>query len=357
MNSHSQQENQWSVDELFDEDADAFQQIFAQQLDEPLENDPLPHGQHVFSPQQTNHGQQQGSMSNNQERRQLIEERPTVSSHFIRTYGLVQPNNQNEYPIDPLLQSQARQALDQANNNSNGTVDPRVLSLGAQGPNPQPSNSTGYGHHPQTNGPSGYEQQPAGGPSFSPPGNNHPYGQPVIGNPLWNMPGRNDFQRPISPIEIDLLNLAPAPWPANVAVHQPGPSQPNAQPGITFFPSNPAIQSPLYPQQQQPQQPPIPAPFQQPLAAPQAPPAAAPNNQAGNAKGKRKGSRSSVVLRPWSAEEVRRAQQMREDGFTDKEIGQALNRSENSVAGKLWRLEGNDPHASYMKGQNGGPSA
>lgn len=354
MNNHSQQENQWSVDELFDEEADAFQQSFAQQLDDPHENDPVPQGEHVFSPQQTNH-EQQDFMPNNQERGQLIEERRTVSFHFVRTYGLIQPNNQNEYPIDPLLQSQAPQALDQANNYPDGTIDPRLLSLGAQDPTPQPSSSTGYGHHPQPNSPSAYGQQPAGGPSSSSPGINSLHGQAVIGNPLWNMPGRNDFQRPISPVEVDLLNLAPAPWPANVAGHEPGPSQPNAQPGITFFPNNPAIQSPFNPQQQQP--PANPVPYQQPLAAPQAPPAAAPNNQVGNAKRKRRGSRSRVVLRPWSDEEVRRAQQMREDGFTDKQIAAALNRSENSVVSKLWRLEGNDAHGSYTKDQNGDGAA
>lgn len=353
MNNHSQQENQWSVDQLSDEEADAFQQFFAQQLDDPHENNPVPQEQSVFSPQHTDHGQQ-GSMPSNQERGQLIEGPRTVSFHFIRTYGLVQPNSQNDYPADPLLQSQAPQALDQTNDYNATTIDPQLLSLGSQDPTPQPSSSTGYGHHPQPNGQSGYEQQPAGSASFSSPGINSPYGQTVIGNPLWNMPGRNDFQRPISPVEIDLLNLPPAPWPANVAGPEPGLSQPNGQLGYSFFPINPAMQNPLRPQQQQQQQQPPanPFPFQQPLAAPQ-PPAAAPNNQVGNAKGKRRGSRSRVVLRPWSPEEVRRAQQMREDGFTDKQIAQALNRSENSVLSKLWRLEGNNAHGSYTKGQDG----
>lgn len=324
MNNHSQQENPWSADQLSDQEADAFQQTFAQQIDDPHQYNPAPQGQHVFSPQQTNHGQQV----------------------FLL-------NNQHDYPIDPLLQSQAPQALDQTNEYPQGTIDPRLLSPGSQAPPPQPSSSTGYGHHPQTNGSSAYGQQPAGAPSFNSPGINSSYGRPVIGNPLWNMPGRNDFHQPIPPVEVDLLNLAPAPWPANVAGHQPGPSQPNAQHGSPFFQNDPAMQNPVDPQQQQQQhQPANQIPYQQPVAAPQAS-SAAPNHQAGNGMENRRGSRS---LRPWSPEEVRRAQQMREDGFTDKEIAAALNRSESSVVGKLWRLEGNDPHGGYMKKRRDGDS-
>lgn len=55
----------------------------------------------------------------------------------------------------------------------------------------------------------------------------------------------------------------------------------------------------------------------------------------------------------WTALDLRRAQEMRRQGNTMAEIATALNRTENSVTGKLWRARGNDPHKSDKRHQDG----
>lgn len=54
----------------------------------------------------------------------------------------------------------------------------------------------------------------------------------------------------------------------------------------------------------------------------------------------------------WTANDLGRAQEMRSQGKTIAEIALALNRSENSVTGKLWRVRGNDAHRSDKRYQD-----
>lgn len=58
----------------------------------------------------------------------------------------------------------------------------------------------------------------------------------------------------------------------------------------------------------------------------------------------------------WTANDLRRAQEMRSQGNTIAEIALALNRSENSVTGKLWRARGNDAHRSDKQHRDGSSS-
>lgn len=55
----------------------------------------------------------------------------------------------------------------------------------------------------------------------------------------------------------------------------------------------------------------------------------------------------------WTTHDLQIAQEMRRQGRTMAQIAAALNRSENSVTGKLWRARGNDAHRSDKQHLNG----
>lgn len=55
----------------------------------------------------------------------------------------------------------------------------------------------------------------------------------------------------------------------------------------------------------------------------------------------------------WTAGDLHIAQEMRRQGRTMAQIVAALNRSENSVTGKLWRARGNDAHRSDKRHRDG----
>lgn len=55
----------------------------------------------------------------------------------------------------------------------------------------------------------------------------------------------------------------------------------------------------------------------------------------------------------WTTHDLHIAQEMRRQGRTMAQIAAALNRSENSVTGKLWRARGNDAHRSDKRHRDG----
>lgn len=348
--NHQRQQEKLPANQLSSEDADASDQPSTQQVEAHQYSSTGIQGQLVFSLDQNDHGPQ-GFMPTSQERDQMDERQSFPFHQFIHDQALDQINDQSSYPIEPLQESRVPQA-----------------------PIPQPSSSTGYAHQPQTNRQYARGQQPAGDFFSASLGLTHAYGNTIMRSPNWNNPGHSEIQQPTSPEHIDLLNLnntgtsthridllnlgnivshTPTSWPNSPTGHEPVPAQPSAQSGYSSFPTNSAMQTPVNPQQQPAQ---LILPFQQPLAAPQASPAAS-NTQVGNPMGNARAPRIRSRPGAWTPEEVHQAQQMRENGFTDKQIAEALNRSESAVVAKLWREEGNNAHASYTKRKNGGRAA
>ncbi|KAJ4392108.1 hypothetical protein N0V93_005730 [Gnomoniopsis smithogilvyi] len=136
----------------------------------------------------------------------------------------------------------------------------------------------------------------------------------------------------------------------NHGSHKPVTALSSASSGYSFGSDGSAQIMPVSPQQPASQM-----VIQKPSAQHVAPVASSAKVDKHEATGRRRRIRSTtrVGVPRWTPEELCRALEMRGSGLTVREIAEALQRSESSVNGKIWREMGNDAHKSDKKYQRG----